>query len=158
MNLNEGLKQQLDGMKLELSKTRSDVATVQMKYTNINAEYANLITKYEVRRLFGFELTVETCRFSVSRATVRTSRRGQEPTDRATAQSRATESERARASPEQQGSVPRGSSRLSVSVVLRCIDWTFASPRLQRTAPSDDETKGTAGNEDHGAVQEHADS
>ena len=48
MNRNQNLKQQLDETKLELSKARSDLAIIQMKYTNVNAEYANLITKYEV--------------------------------------------------------------------------------------------------------------
>jgi chromosome segregation ATPase len=48
INKNQNLKQQLDEIKLELSKSRSDLATLQMKYTNINAEYANLVTKYEV--------------------------------------------------------------------------------------------------------------
>ncbi|CAF4750691.1 unnamed protein product, partial [Rotaria socialis] len=47
MNMNQNLKQQLDETKLELSKSRSDLATIQMKYTSINAEYTNLIMRYE---------------------------------------------------------------------------------------------------------------
>jgi len=48
INRNQNFKQQLDDMKLELSKSRNDLATIQIKYTNMNAEYVNLITKYEV--------------------------------------------------------------------------------------------------------------
>lgn len=65
INKNENLKQQLDEIKLELSKSRSDLATIQMKYTNINAEYANLITKYEVcLRNFLFSEILEKSVFS----------------------------------------------------------------------------------------------
>ena len=58
ININQNLKQQLDEIKLELSKSRSDLAAIQMKHTNINAEYANLITKYEVCiKIFSFYKT-----------------------------------------------------------------------------------------------------
>ncbi|CAF0914475.1 unnamed protein product, partial [Didymodactylos carnosus] len=48
---NQLLKQQLDDMKLDLSKTRSELACIQMKYTNINALYLQLISKYEFLEL-----------------------------------------------------------------------------------------------------------
>ena len=48
LNVNQNLKQQCDQIKLELNKTRTDLAGIQLQYKTINTDYVNLISKYEV--------------------------------------------------------------------------------------------------------------
>jgi chromosome segregation ATPase len=48
LKINDNLKQQLEQVTCESNKTQRDLTSIQKQLTHVNAEYANLITKYEV--------------------------------------------------------------------------------------------------------------